>query len=259
MIIKTINQKKNIPFLSIQKFAFSQKSENQQTSTFNNLIYNVIEVGVQGTEQVTNFLYPPDLQKEPTKQEVVQQIQRSNHLARQTTKSISQNLDFYTNTYSQNNQDQKFLDDLRTNQEKDIDKIESDMPNSRARPSLLMPLGQAFSLLAAGSSLFLGQKYTNVLLFSIEKGLQVFAQPYAQNFLQDENDEQLRILNEKGIENHELRKQIIEIRDQSYEQFEKSNRLIDVEQIKKEKSLEYALYQAGSWATSAAMRLSRNL
>lgn len=91
------------------------------------------------------------------------------------------------------------------NQEKDITSIEDTMPDHRARPSLLLPLGSLFTTLAAGSTLLLGKERSELLLYSLEKGLQ------------DENDEQLRILNEQSITEEGLRKHIREIRDSSYD------------------------------------------
>lgn len=55
-------------------------------------------------------MYPEDLQKEETNEEVVQEILRSNCLAKQTMKSVTQSVDFYTNAYTQTTKDQKFID-----------------------------------------------------------------------------------------------------------------------------------------------------
>ncbi len=47
------------------------------------------------------------------------------------------------------------------------------MPESRARPSTLIPLGNALGIVSAASSLLFGKEYTNILLYSAEKGIQV--------------------------------------------------------------------------------------
>ncbi|CDW88653.1 ubiquinone biosynthesis protein coq7 homolog [Stylonychia lemnae] len=228
---------------------FSTKNDENLTSSksWNDYIFSTVEVGVKTAQQFQEFLFPPDLQKESTKEEIIQEIHRSNHLARYTTKFMTENIDYYTNIYAKSTEDQKFIDEMRTNQEKDIKEIESEMPYARTRPSILIPTAKVFGILSATASALLGTEKTNVLLYSIEKGIQ------------DENDEQLRILNEQDIKDEELRKQIIQLRDRSYDQFAQNNKKIDVEQIKKENGLSYAIYQTGTWATTAAMRLSRKL
>ncbi len=73
------------------------------------------------------------------------------------------------------------------------------------RPSALTPLGGLFSLATSASSLVLGKEYTNLLIYSAEKGIM------------DEIDEQLRIMNERGIQEEELRQKLIQMRDQAYD------------------------------------------
>lgn len=47
------------------------------------------------------------------------------------------------------------------------------MPERRVRPSLLTPASKLFGLLSAGSSMVIGKDYTNIILYSMEKGIQV--------------------------------------------------------------------------------------
>lgn len=47
------------------------------------------------------------------------------------------------------------------------------MPENRVRPSALTPLGNLFGLASAASALVLGKEYTNILLYSVEKGIMV--------------------------------------------------------------------------------------
>lgn len=62
--------------------------------------------------------------------------------------------------------------------------------------------------------------------------------------MQDEHDEQLRILNERELKEPELRKAIINMRD-------KESVVIDKE------SLQSGTARAASWSTMLMMRLSR--
>ncbi len=72
-------------------------------------------------------------------------------------------------------------------EEKDIATLEEIMPDRRVRPSALTPIGGLFSVVTSATSLVLGKNYSNILLYSAEKGIM------------DEIDEQLRIMNERGI------------------------------------------------------------
>jgi demethoxyubiquinone hydroxylase (CLK1/Coq7/Cat5 family) len=47
------------------------------------------------------------------------------------------------------------------------------MPDRRARPSALTPLGGLFSLATAATSMVLGKEYSNILLYSTEKAIMV--------------------------------------------------------------------------------------
>lgn len=94
-----------------------------------------------------------------------------------------------------------------------------------------------------------GKKYANIVMQAAEKGIQ------------DEIDEQLRILNERGIKEDVIRKQIIEMRDATYDHFDKqteSNK-INVDDLKSKGELGYYLYLLGQVSTTAALRLSRKI
>jgi demethoxyubiquinone hydroxylase (CLK1/Coq7/Cat5 family) len=60
---------------------------------------------------------------------------------------------------------------MRTIQEKDLKELEEVMPANKVRPSVLSPLGQIFGLASAASTVVLGKHYTNLLLYSVEKGI----------------------------------------------------------------------------------------
>ena len=47
------------------------------------------------------------------------------------------------------------------------------MPERRARPSALTPLGGLFGMATAATTLVLGKEYSNILLYSAEKGIMV--------------------------------------------------------------------------------------
>ena len=47
------------------------------------------------------------------------------------------------------------------------------MPERRARPSALTPLGNIFGKLTAATTFVLGKEYSNILLYSAEKGIMV--------------------------------------------------------------------------------------
>ncbi len=65
------------------------------------------------------------------------------------------------------------------------------------------------------SSVCLGEEKTQIMLYAFEKAIQ------------DENDEQLRILNELGIEDKELRKMITGLRDKDYDTMSEAGRIPD--------------------------------
>ncbi len=79
------------------------------------------------------------------------------------------------------------------------------MPDRRTRPSALTPFGGLLSLATAATSMVLGKDYSNILLYSTEKAIMVCKIIFQIKLMQDEIDEQLRILNERGIKENELR------------------------------------------------------
>jgi hypothetical protein len=49
------------------------------------------------------------------------------------------------------------------------------MPDRQARPSALTPLGNLFGMATAATTLVLGKEYSNILLYSAEKGIMVIS------------------------------------------------------------------------------------
>lgn len=47
------------------------------------------------------------------------------------------------------------------------------MPERHARPSALTPLGDLFGIATAATTFVLGKEYSNILLYSAEKGIMV--------------------------------------------------------------------------------------
>ena len=137
---------------------------------------------------------------------------------------------------------------MKKSQDENLSKILVQMPEQRVRPSILAPTSSVLGHVVHGSSIVLGQEKTDVLLGAIEKGIQ------------NDVDEQLRILNENEVENTELRKLLIKMRDESFELMEKSGKQEKIERkIEDEKSTDYLIYQAGSWATYTLMRVARQV
>lgn len=52
------------------------------------------------------------------------------------------------------------------------------MPDRRARPSALAPLGNLFGIATAATTLVLGKEYSNIILYSAEKGIMVSHQEF---------------------------------------------------------------------------------
>ena len=76
------------------------------------------------------------------------------------------------------------------------------------RPTTLTPLSYALGYAAAASSYLLPENAKELIVYSMDKAIQ------------DENDEQLRILNDEGVTEEELRNLLVEMRDRSYDYFE---------------------------------------
>ena len=127
------------------------------------------------------------------KQEAVQSILRSNHFAQTSMQNVSEKL--------QDGADAEFKSKMQASQRENLENILAQMPEERARPSLLTPTGSILANVVAGSSIVLGQEKTDLLVGAIEKGIQ------------HDVDEQLRILNENEVDDAELRKLLIKIRD----------------------------------------------
>ena len=67
------------------------------------------------------------------------------------------------------------MKELRTLEEKNIIALEEEMPDRRVRPSVLTPLGNIFGIASAATTFVLGKEYSNILLYSTEKGIMVMS------------------------------------------------------------------------------------
>jgi|LauGreDrversion4_2_1035121.scaffolds.fasta_scaffold853587_1 demethoxyubiquinone hydroxylase (CLK1/Coq7/Cat5 family) len=67
------------------------------------------------------------------------------------------------------------MKELRTLEEKNIIALEEEMPDRRVRPSVLTPLGNIFGIASAATTFVLGKEYSNILLYSAEKGIMVMS------------------------------------------------------------------------------------
>lgn len=86
--------------------------------TWGGLAFSAVQSTLSAASDVKDFLFPEDLKPIKTNEEVVQELLRSTALAKQTMKSVAQKVDFYTNAYTQSTDDEKYLDELRTIEEK---------------------------------------------------------------------------------------------------------------------------------------------
>ena len=143
--------------------------------------------------------------------EAIQCILRSNHFAMTSLKQVSENL-------QGSGESNQFLSEMQSIKEKNLKTIQTLMPEERARPSILNQPSQLLSQGFVCSSLIMGKEKTQVILSSIERGFQA------------DIDEQLRILNESGVEDAALRKLLIQMRDDSFELLEKSGERTKLEQ-----------------------------
>ena len=83
------------------------------------------------------------------------------------------------------------------------------MSTERARPSLLSSVSTASTSITLNILSLQSLKETDKEKFEILKAI--------EKIVQDEMDEQLRILNEKGIKERTIRDMIIKVRDESYD------------------------------------------
>ena len=122
------------------------------------------------------------------------------------------------------------------------------MQENRARPSLLNAIAPTgLSILQTLNQTFLSEELNNRINSGIEKGVQI------------ENDEQLRILNERKLVG-DLKKQVIQMRESSYKYTEEQKILIDEdEDFENLTKTEQRAYTAGKWLTVAVMRLARKV
>ena len=65
----------------------------------------------------------------------------------------------------------EFSTKMQKSQEENLENILAQMPEERARPSLLTPTGSILGHVVSGSSIVLGEEKTDLLLGAIEKGI----------------------------------------------------------------------------------------
>ena len=118
------------------------------------------------------------------------------------------------------------------------------METDRVRPSVLSVMGAPaiFSCISSINTKILGEEKAKMVLAGIEKGVQ------------NENDEQIRIFNEKNIDDPELRQQILKMRDDSYDFTERKEIIVD-----EDNGPQDPLYQTAKFTTQAVMRLARKV
>lgn len=63
------------------------------SSNWNDFLFTTFQESFKLVEQVKDFLAPEDLQPEETKEQIVQQILRSNHLAQSTMREVSRGVE----------------------------------------------------------------------------------------------------------------------------------------------------------------------
>jgi len=127
-------------------------------------------------------------------------------------------------------------------QENDVDTLGSSMRKERVRPSLL-GLGISSVLQGVGSCPLVTKETKDVLVAAFENGLQ------------NEHDEQLRILNEKDIQEPELRQSVVQMRDKGYDLLSDAGKLIEPDS----KTRDGWLFSGASTATVGLMRLARSV
>ena len=132
-------------------------------------------------------------------------------------------------------------------QEKSVQKLEEILPEKRVRPSLLTPFGKEFSLIATASTMVLGRENAKYILCGMEKAIQ------------EENDDQLRMFNDSEVKEEEIRKLIVEMRDDSYDHVKNTEMCIEDKKMKDDTSLQGYLYWAGKNVSSTMMKLAQRL
>ena len=140
--------------------------------------------------------------------------------------------------------DREFFKDYQNLHQEALKDIEGQMEQQRVRPSLLSVLGTPaiFSCISSINTQILGEEKAKLVLAGIEKGVQ------------NENDEQIRILNEKNIDDPVVRAQILKMRDESYD-------FTDRKEIKQneDNATQDPLYQTAKVATQVLMRFARKV
>ena len=158
------------------------------------------------------------------------------------------------------------MKDYQDLHDKGLDRVQEQMTQSNVRPSLVGALGAPtiFQCVSVINTTLFGEEKAKRVLSGIEKGIQ------------NENDEQLRILNERGMMGKEdgnkdeaqvlaeqqMRRSILELRDQSYDFAESKEIQVDEDDKDLRKKMsqdEWYLYQASKFVTIAVMRFSRKV
>jgi len=135
-----------------------------------------------------------------SKKEILEQVLRTTYLQKYTLSNTLYSIDSFTNLYAKD----EVFKHMRTLEEKHLRQLAESLPNEKVRPSLLLPLSLVFSSVAGIASSVVGKDLTNLAIYEFEKQIQ------------DQIDEQLRILNENKIKHDDIRMLIVKMRDEAY-------------------------------------------
>lgn len=115
--------------------------------------------------------------------------------------------------------DAALYDRIRAEQTSNVARLEDLMARERVRPSLF-GFAPTFLAAAAGTcGALMGEQSAKVVVSGLEKGMQ------------DEHDEQLRVLNDRELQEPELRRLLIEMRDGGFDQMKGQ---VDLDKLKTE-------------------------
>lgn len=106
-------------------------------------------------------------------------------------------------------EDGKLYEGMRTHQISNVARLEDLMARERVRPSLLgVVCPTILSFITGGCGVLIGETQAKLTISGLEKGMQ------------DEHDEQLRVLNESNLQEPELRRLLIDMRDNGFDQMQ---------------------------------------
>ena len=136
---------------------------------------------------------------EAQRRQAVHEIIRASHLSKLSMARTTDALADLTNEGA-------LYERMRADQASNVAKLEDMMARERVRPSLLgAACPTLLSLVAGGCGAVLGDATAKLAISGLEKGMQ------------DEHDEQLRVLNDKDLQEPELRRLLIEMRDNGFD------------------------------------------